>query len=149
MFHLLFVDDSTFIFESLQDMERGAHTIHDRYARFGLVMHVGRGDKKSKTEAMHVPGKLNQEPIPEGTRLELREGAHIHFTTTFKYTGSKVTSKLSENLDVKTRIAIANSQMGQMQELFRCKDIPIRTKKFLYQAIPLSTVIWGGVKHGC
>jgi hypothetical protein len=46
MFHLLFVDDSTFLFESLQDMKNGAHTIHDHYARFGLVMHVGRGDKK-------------------------------------------------------------------------------------------------------
>jgi hypothetical protein len=30
-------------------------------------MHVGRGDKKSRTEAMHVPTKMNQEPIPEGT----------------------------------------------------------------------------------
>jgi hypothetical protein len=35
-------------------------------------MHVGRGDKKSKTEAMHAPAKLNQEPIPEGTRIEFR-----------------------------------------------------------------------------
>jgi hypothetical protein len=112
MFHLLFADDSTFLFELLQDMENGAHTIHDNYARFGIVVHVGRGDKKSKIEAMHVPAKLNQEPIPEGTRIELRGGAHIHFTITFKYPRSKVTSKLSDNLDVKTRIAIANSQMG-------------------------------------
>jgi hypothetical protein len=50
-------------------MESGAHTIHDQYARFGLVIHVGRGDKKSKTEAMYVPAKSNQEPIPEGTRI--------------------------------------------------------------------------------
>jgi hypothetical protein len=112
-------------------------------------MHVGRGDKKSKTEAMHVPPKLNQEPIPEGTRIELREGAHIHSTTKFKYLGSKVASKMGDNLDVKTRIAIANSQMGQMKELFRCKDISRRTKKFLYQAKPLSTVLWGGAKQGC
>jgi hypothetical protein len=35
-------------------------------------MHGGRGEKNSKTEAMHVPAKLNQEPIPEGTRIELR-----------------------------------------------------------------------------
>jgi hypothetical protein len=72
MFHLICVDDSIFLFESLQDMENGAQTIHDHYARFGLVMHVGRGYKKSKTEAMHVPAKLDQEPIPEGTRDEDR-----------------------------------------------------------------------------
>jgi hypothetical protein len=89
-------------------MESGAQTIHDHYAPFGLVMRVRRGDKKSKTEAMHVPAKLNQEPILEGTRIELREGAHFHFRTKFKYLGSKVTSKLSDNLDVNTRIAIAN-----------------------------------------
>jgi hypothetical protein len=33
-------------FESLQDMESGAQTIHDHYAQFRLVMHVGRGDNK-------------------------------------------------------------------------------------------------------
>jgi hypothetical protein len=45
-FHLLFVDDSIFLFESLQDIKIGAQTIHDHYAQFGLVIHVGRGDKK-------------------------------------------------------------------------------------------------------
>jgi hypothetical protein len=45
MFHLLFVDDSNFFFESLQDMENGTQTSHNHCARFGLVMHVGRGDK--------------------------------------------------------------------------------------------------------
>jgi hypothetical protein len=64
---------------------------------------------------MHVPAKLNRKPIPEGTRIELREGAHIHLTTKFKYLGSKITSNLSDNLDVNTRIAIVNSQMGQMK----------------------------------
>jgi hypothetical protein len=68
---------------------------------------------------MHVPAILNKEYIPEGTRIELRGGAHIHFKTKFKYLEYKVTSKLSENLDVKNRIALANSQMGQMKELFR------------------------------
>jgi hypothetical protein len=104
-------------------------------------MHVGRGNKKSKTEAMHVPAKLNQETIPEGTRIELRGGAHIHFTTKFKYIGSKVNSKLSDNLDFKTCIAIVNLQMGHTKELFRYKDISRRTKKFICQAILLSTLL--------
>jgi hypothetical protein len=66
MFHLVSVDGSTLIFESPQEMKIGAQTMHDHYAQFGLVMHVGRGDKKLKTEAMHIPAKLNQEPMPEG-----------------------------------------------------------------------------------
>jgi hypothetical protein len=73
----------------------------------------------------------------------LIEGSHIHFKTKFKYLGSKVTYKRSDTLDVKTHIAIANSQMGQMKELFRCKDTSRRTKKFLYQVMQLSTVLWG------
>jgi hypothetical protein len=32
--------------------------------------------------------------------------------------------------------------MGQMKELFRFKGISRRTKKFLHQAMPLSTVLW-------
>jgi hypothetical protein len=74
--------------------------------------------------------------------IELR-GGHIHVTTKFKYLRSKVTYKMSDNLDVKTCIEIANSQMGQIKELLRCKDISRRTKKFPYQAIPLITAIWG------
>jgi hypothetical protein len=90
MVHLLFVDDSNFLFESLQDMESGAHTMHDHYAQFGLVMHVGRRDKTSNTEAMHVPAKMNQEPILEGMMTKWRGGSHIHFKTKFKYMGYKV-----------------------------------------------------------
>jgi hypothetical protein len=84
MFHLLFIYDSTFLFGSLQDTDSGAQAIHDHYAQFGLVIHVRRGDKESKIEAMHLPAKLNQEPIPEGARIELRGGAHIHLTTKSK-----------------------------------------------------------------
>jgi hypothetical protein len=102
-------------------------------------------EQEIKTEAMHVPATLNQEPIPERTILELRGGAHIHihFTTKFQYLGSKITSKLSDNLDVNTHISIANSQIGQLKELFRCNAISIRTNKFPYGAIPLSTLLWG------
>jgi hypothetical protein len=55
--------------------------------------------------------------------IEMREGAHIQVTTKFNYIGTKLTSKLSDNLDVKTRITIPNSQMGQMKDWFRYKDI--------------------------
>jgi hypothetical protein len=77
MCRLLFVDDSTFFFETLEDMEHVARAIHDRYAQFGLAIHVGRGDRTSKTKAMYVPATLNQEHVPEGTRIELRGGPHI------------------------------------------------------------------------
>jgi hypothetical protein len=50
MCHLVFVDNITFLFESPQCMESGSQTIREHYPIFGLVMHVGRGDKKSKTE---------------------------------------------------------------------------------------------------
>jgi hypothetical protein len=46
--HLLFVDGSNLLFESLQDMESGAQTIHDHYARLRLGMHVRRGTRIQK-----------------------------------------------------------------------------------------------------
>jgi hypothetical protein len=34
LFHILFDDDITFLFETLEELRRGAKLIHDHYARF-------------------------------------------------------------------------------------------------------------------
>jgi hypothetical protein len=50
MFHLIFFYGSTFLFESLQDMESVSQTIHDHYVRLGLAMHVIRGGRNKKSK---------------------------------------------------------------------------------------------------
>jgi hypothetical protein len=102
-------------------------TVHPRVCPwsinlFHFWMWISLATHRIREPTLLGPGSHGS-PIPGGS--------HIHFTTKFKYLGSKITSKLSDNLYVKPRIAIENSQMGEMKELFRCKDISRRTKKFL------------------
>jgi hypothetical protein len=54
LFQLLFMDNITFLFETLRDLERGGQMIHDNYVRLTLVMHVGKDNQKYK-EVVHVP----------------------------------------------------------------------------------------------
>eukprot|EP00978_Attheya_sp_CCMP212_P015928 scaffold41313_cov53-Attheya_sp.AAC.1 len=50
--NLLYVDDGAFIFTNRPDMEKAASIIFEPFAKFGLIMHIGTGGKKSKTEAV-------------------------------------------------------------------------------------------------
>ena len=143
LFHILFVDDSTFIFETPEELVNGVKEIQQHYARFGLIMHVGKNGKKSKTEAMHIPARLNEEPTKDGTTINISDNEHINFTTKFKYLGSKITSNLSDELDINTRIATASNQVYKMRHLFSSNEVSLRVKVMMYIAIPLNTVLWG------
>jgi hypothetical protein len=88
---MLYVDTSTFIFETLDDMMHGGNVIFHHYAEFGLIMHVGREGKKSKTEMLHIPKKLGENPIPLGTKVQMNKGDYYHFTDQIKYLGSVIT----------------------------------------------------------
>jgi hypothetical protein len=45
LFHILFVDNSVFLFGSLKDLTKGAKKIVGHCIHSGLIMHVG-GDRK-------------------------------------------------------------------------------------------------------
>ena len=52
LFYQLYVDNGGFLFTNKADMIKGVELIHDHFAEFGLKMHIGRDEGKSKTEAM-------------------------------------------------------------------------------------------------
>jgi hypothetical protein len=52
---LLYVDDTFFPFKTRSDLIKGAGKIYFLFERFGLHMHIGRGDDDSKTKAMYFP----------------------------------------------------------------------------------------------
>jgi hypothetical protein len=55
MFLSLYVDDSSFIFETKEDMQKGASILYHHMKRFGLLMHIGKDGSKSKMEALYIP----------------------------------------------------------------------------------------------
>ena len=50
LFCVLYVDDGAFSFEDRLQLELGLSLIHNHFVRFGLEMHIGRGNKASNTE---------------------------------------------------------------------------------------------------
>ena len=55
LFFEIYVDDSAFTFEYLDQLTRGLNLIYQHFTRFGLEMHVGKGKKASKTECVFFP----------------------------------------------------------------------------------------------
>ena len=55
LFYLLYVDNGAFLFRSRKDLIAGTRLIYHHFRRFGLLMHIGRGNQKSKSECMHFP----------------------------------------------------------------------------------------------
>ena len=51
----LFVDDGAFVFESREDLTKGLEILIKVFDYFGLEMHLGKGDKASKTECVYFP----------------------------------------------------------------------------------------------
>jgi len=51
----LFVDDVAFIFESREDLTKGLEILRKIFDFFGLEMHLGKGNKASKTECVYFP----------------------------------------------------------------------------------------------
>jgi len=58
LIQLLYVDDTFFPFASREDLVKGANHIFNLFKRFGLLMHIGKGDVDSKTKAMYFPPSL-------------------------------------------------------------------------------------------
>jgi hypothetical protein len=59
--HLLYVDDGAFAFESREDLIKGSNMIFKLFRRFGLLMHIGRGETESKTKAMFFPKRMTDD----------------------------------------------------------------------------------------
>ena len=55
LFCVLYVDDGAFPFENRLQLELGLSLIHNHFVKFGLEMHIGRGNKASKTECIFFP----------------------------------------------------------------------------------------------
>jgi len=60
--------------------------------------------KKSKTEALFIPGKSNPDPPANSEDYRTGDG-YISFTKHFNYLGSYISNDLSDDRDVKNRIS--------------------------------------------
>ena len=58
LFCVLYVNDSAFTLEDRDQLTRGLNLIYLHFTRFGLEMHVGKGNKAFKTECVFFPSPM-------------------------------------------------------------------------------------------
>ena len=140
----LYVDDSAFILTSREDATRTANLVLEHLKKFGLKMHTGTEDKKSKTEVLFIPRRTPHSTPPDTSPITLSDGTRITFCERFTYLGSVIHQSLSDDEDVHRRITKATQAFGSLRSLIFCNPhLPLKIKQYLYMAIPVNLLLWG------
>jgi hypothetical protein len=142
LFYFLYVDDGAMLFDNRKDLEEGTKLIMDHFARFGLEMHVGRGDKASKTECVYFPAFENEYEDADTSNFAVNDG-FVQFTKQFKYLGSTISYSLNDSVDIDARISQASKAMGALRNYFKCNQVSLYAKRLIYLAIPINLCLWG------
>jgi hypothetical protein len=99
-FHILYIDDGSFIFQSRTDLINGLEIINNIFKAMGLEMHVGKGETKSKTEAMYFPTNAFFKQ-PALTTITESDDSNLLITNPaedmHEHDGTKTYSKLTQN----------------------------------------------------
>ena len=105
-YHILYLDDGSFLFQSRTDLVNGLDIINNIFNSMGLEMHVGKGDTKSKTEAMYfptssffkkaIPATITHTTESDTTMANPADDTHDH--TTGHTTYSKLTQQQRERM---------------------------------------------------
>lgn len=145
LFYFLYVDDIGFLFLSYDELVRGSRILFAHFARFGLIMHIGRGDKASKSEAMFFPRRSLHAPVNDAdvATFDVHNG-FISFTNAFKHLGCIIIPCLHDDAEISACIRKAMGQLRSLVNVFRANDVPLAVKRrATYIALPLNTVLWG------
>ena len=152
----IFVDDTAFIFDNREELASNLPFLQRQFARFGLLMHVGTINQDesdptkrlepSKTECMFFPARPSNlsknDLVPERIFFDENKQFHVHYTDEFKYLGSRLIPTLSDEQEILHRIRQASNQVRSLSNFWN-SAADLRTKRMIYQAIPLNTAIFG------
>jgi hypothetical protein len=140
----LYADDAATPASSRSGLLAVANALNDHMRLFGLLMHVGNGTKKSKTEAMYCPARGDAYRDGDTSDLVLSCGGTISFTESFVYLGSLLHRDLTDHHDVDARIKKAAKAFGALRDrVFSSKDVPERLKGKVYSGGVLSVLLYG------
>ena len=127
---MLFADDAALAAHSEDALQRLITCFSDACLEFGLTISL------KKTEVMGQ----DVSAVPE-----IKIGDHtLGVTDAFTYLGSTITSNLSLEAEINTRIGKAASCMARLSKrVWENKRLTTRTKAKAYQACVLSTLLYG------
>jgi hypothetical protein len=136
----LYDDDGAFLLTSRKEVDLAVQRVFSVLQAFGLSMHVGRNGQKAKTEAVSYPSAAKlKSPDPMDTKdIEVDRGT-VSFTNQFKYLGSIIADKLTDEAECNARISAASKAFGALKtQLFGVRSICTRAEKHAYEALALS-----------
>ena len=140
----LYADGAATPLASRAALLAATNRIYDHLRLFGLLMHVGSENKKSKTEAMYCPARDEEYGDGDTSDLVLDCGGIISFTESFVYLGSLLHRDLSDHHDVEARIKKASMAFGALRDrFFGSRDVPERLKGKVYAGGVLAVLLYG------
>ena len=145
-----YADDTAVLFVSRASLVTSTPDMIKHFARFGMSVHVGRGEQKSKSEALFVSAPLHCYDNPEtydGADLSdilLDDGTFIPIVALFCYLGSLLTRDCRDDADVEKRIEAAGGAFGALRKcLFSSTKLSFIAKRAAYTILILSILLYG------
>ena len=130
---LEFADDAVLITSSRVAVVTALTVFVKVAASFGLTVNF------AKTKVMGCGVGLSPED-----RLPLSVlGKTIEYVESFVYLGSLLSPDARSSAEVERRLACASRAFGALQCVFQDKDLSVRTKRLVYKACVLSTLLYG------
>ena len=131
---LLFADDCALLAHSEAELQRLTTDFASAASDFGLEINL------SKTLAFYQPVISGDGQIPNITVQD----STMAYCSDFCYLGSTVSTDLSVDKDLQSRIAKASVAFGRLRKrVFNNHDLRVDTKVAVYRAVVLSTLLYG------
>jgi hypothetical protein len=142
--HSLCADNGAFLLTSRKEVEQAVPLLFSFLKAFGLSVHVGCNGNKAKTEAIfYLSAAQIKNPDPIDTQDIEVDGGIVSFTKQFKYLGSLIAGKLTDNAECNTCISAVSKVFGALKtQLFGVLHICTRAKKHAYKALVLSLLFY-------
>jgi hypothetical protein len=111
-----------------------ANTFSAATKKFGLKISI----KKTEVVMQAAPGTNPPEP-----KIKI-DGTVLNVVKSFKYLGSVITDDCKIDSDINNRIRLASDSFGRLGDrVWNDCDITLQTKLIVYQAVVLSTLLYG------
>jgi hypothetical protein len=124
----LFADDCAILFNSRDGLITDSNYIFAQLRNFGLQIHIGRGARASKTEAMYFPPQRQAYAAADTSRFLVYGKGFVEFSESFKHLGWITHCSLTSETDICKRIKPATAAFGALRTLFGDKYLSEKVK---------------------
>ena len=128
---LLFADDTALVASSEEELQQLVKVFDEVCKRRKLKVNIG------KSKVMRCTRNIDDR------RLDVRIGGEmLEEVDSFKYLGSVIARDGGIAEEVKSRVGEASKVIGGMNKLFKCREMGMRAKKGIFEAVGATTALY-------